>query len=340
MKALWLFILSLCVAFAQADEYLTSPPPELPVEVRAGFYLLNFTAVNEKDETFLADVYLSFRWHDPRLANVYSQYRVFLDDAAKDKLTTIWDPHIEFINAYEQFFNSRTLIIHPNGEVEYYISVTSHFFSRLDFKRFPFDRQTLTIRIESFTWNQNTVKFIPDSNLDLMYNENNVNLLEERIISVKERVETVIAGPVLDWFDKTHDFSSYAVDIVVERRPSYFLSQVFIPLLLVMGMSCTVFFGFKEPFLDKIMINMTAFLVILASKFTINLNLPEIGYLTIIDKSFLAAYICIGLTIVVDALQQVWMEKHQRRARLLNGYARWSIFLLFLIILFIVFLTS
>ena len=101
-----------------------------------------------------------------------------------------------------------------------------------------------------------------------------------------------------------------------------------------------VFFGFKEPFLDKIMINLTAFLVILASKFTVNLNLPEIGYLTMIDKTFLAAYICIGLTVIVDVLQKAWSVSHKTWAKHINNYARWSIFFLFIIALLLIYFLS
>jgi hypothetical protein len=42
-------------------------PPTKPMVVDTGFYLLNLISLNERDETFLADVYFVFTWNDPRL---------------------------------------------------------------------------------------------------------------------------------------------------------------------------------------------------------------------------------------------------------------------------------
>ncbi len=41
------------------------PPSALPVEVATGFFLANLSGAAERSETFEADLYLTFRWHDP-----------------------------------------------------------------------------------------------------------------------------------------------------------------------------------------------------------------------------------------------------------------------------------
>lgn len=340
MKWILFFCLLLTQISIQAERNLTSPPPQLPVSVKTGFYLLNFTSLNEKDETFLADVYFSFRWNDPRLQFTSTEPEVYQEGSVKDKLKTIWRPQIEFINAYQPIYNNRTLFIYPNGDVEYHISITAYFYTPLNFKRFPFDQQKLTIRLDSFSWNKEILVFVPSTEKEFMLNKKSINSLEEHVLDVQEKEESIISGPITGQASKNNEFSSYVVTITIERKASFFLYQVYIPILLVIGMSCMVFFGHHEPFLDKIMINLTAFLVLLASKFTINLNLPEIGYLTIIDKSFLAAYICIGCTVIVDGLQQVWKVSHKKRTRLINTYARWSIYILFVLSLIIIYFSS
>lgn len=335
------WILLACLLFVKVfgDTSLTSPPPNLPVEVKVGFYLLNFTSVNEKDETFLADAYFSFHWHDPRLASK-TAFAIYHEEAAREKLTTIWRPHIEFINGYEPIYNNRTLIIHGDGNVEYHISITAYYYSRLNFTRFPFDTQVLQIQLDSFTWNRNILVFVPSSDPTLMYDIDNVNALEEQVLGVVEREKKIITGPVIERLDPIREFSCYEVDIIVKRQSGFFLYQIFIPLFLVTAMSCTVFFGLKEPFLDKVMVNLTSFLIIIAIKFALNLNLPEIGYLTMVDKSFLAAYFCIGLSIGVDALQQVWKDKHMPWAKKINHHARWGIFLLFVLLIILIYFLS
>jgi len=324
---------------AYGEESLTHPPAHLPVRVKTGFYLLNFTSINEKDQTFLADVYFSFRWNDSRLSFQGEKPHIFLDDAAKDKLNTIWKPQIEFINAIHPLYKNRVLFIHPNGDIEYLISITSNFYTGLNFKRFPFDSQVLTIRIDSFAWNNSIVVFEPATLEGHMFNRDNLKSFEEHIIDIQETEKSLRSGPVVEYFAKNDLYSTYIVNITVQRKSGYFLFQVFIPLFLVMGMSCLVFFGDSHAFLDKVMINLTAFLVLLATKFTINLNLPEIDDLTMIDKSFLTAYICIGLTVAVNTLETILGTKHKLIEKI-NNYARWAIFLLFISTIIIIYLLS
>jgi hypothetical protein len=76
-----LAVLLALAALAAADEP-SLPPGERPVPVHAGFFLVNLSAVSERNETFEADLYLTFRWHDPRLAFAGTEPRRFLEDAA------------------------------------------------------------------------------------------------------------------------------------------------------------------------------------------------------------------------------------------------------------------
>lgn len=336
----WILLVSLFFANIFGEELLTPPPVKLPVEIYTGFFLLQLTDINEKNETFLADAYFSFEWNDPRLVHQDTIPKVFQDSGARDKLMTIWNPQIEFTNAYEPKINHYTLLIYSNGDVELHMAVTSHFFSALNFENFPFDRQDLRIHVDSFSWNKNIVAFVPYTDPVHFYNPDTVHLSDQRLIGISEKEETVIAGPILRHFETSHEFSNYSVSIIVERDSSYFLYQVFIPLLLIVGMSFSVFFGLECPYLDKVMINMSAFLVLIAVKFTINLNLPEIGYMTIIDKSFLVAYLCIAATIVVDALENVWIKRHKRRVKILNRYARAVIFVIFVTSILMIYLLN
>ena len=74
------------------------PPSKLPVEVTTGFFLANLSGAAERSETFEADLYLTFRWQDPRLAFAGTEPKRFLEDSAIAQLQTMWWPQLEFIN--------------------------------------------------------------------------------------------------------------------------------------------------------------------------------------------------------------------------------------------------
>ena len=163
--AVLLFCITVLLWFARLGTAAETslPPGKPPVEVAAGFFLANLSAAAERSETFEADLYLSFRWHDPRLAFSGTESKRFLEDAATEQLKEMWWPQLEFINTGEPEVANRTLELSPDGAVQYKLSVTATFRSDLDLRRFPFDRETLEVRIQSFIWNQDQMVFVPDS---------------------------------------------------------------------------------------------------------------------------------------------------------------------------------
>jgi hypothetical protein len=98
---------------AAADETWL-PPGKTPVEVAAGFFLANLSGAAEHSETFEADLYLSFRWNDPRLAFDGTEPKRFLEDAAVEQLKEMWWPQIEFINTGAPDVANRALDISPD----------------------------------------------------------------------------------------------------------------------------------------------------------------------------------------------------------------------------------
>jgi hypothetical protein len=114
--ALLLFCLAaLSGPVARGQEETWLPPGKQPIEVAAGFYLANLSGAAELSETFEADLYLSFCWHDLRLAFAGTEPKRFLEDAAIEQLKTTWWPELEFINTGEPEVPNRALDISPEA---------------------------------------------------------------------------------------------------------------------------------------------------------------------------------------------------------------------------------
>jgi hypothetical protein len=329
MRLFWIVLFSLLASLANTEErVLQFPPPNLPVLVKTSFYLVNLISVDEKNETFFADVYFTFRWIDPRLSFSGDKPQIFLEESALEKLTQIWWPQIEFLSAGLPTWNNRSLFIFPDGSVEYFIGLSANFRSRFDFTDFPFDKQVLKIEIDSFLWNKNILLFVSDNKVKFHRLEEGYHK-EETILDIRDAVGET-PGLVLESFGNNENYSLYTVSIFIKRRVGFFLYQVFVPLILIFGIASAVLFGFKDSFLDRIQISLTAFLVFVAAKFAINQDLPQIGYMTIIDKAFVVAYVCIALTVVVSIIQRIYVSRYEERVKKLDKYARWIIPLLFI----------
>lgn len=316
------------------EKQLTSPPEEIPVKVDVGFYLLNFFDINDKNETFKADIYFIFKWIDKRLSYNTENISTYIDAAAEDKLKEIWWPHIEFINSGDRRINNQLLRIFPSGEVEYYIGMTGSFYTPLTFEGFPFDVQTLKITLDSFLWNEKILNFEPlknqtffGSNLKKVHND-------LAIIGISDSIEVTQGLNMRHFSSESSDYSTYMVSIDIKRRYPFFIYEVFIPLFLVFGILCSIFFTPRDNPVGRIGVCLTCFFILIAIKFTVTQNLPQIDYLTIVDKSFLASYISIGLFILLSLIIARLQVDKPKLAEKMDKHCAWLMPILFTLIIF------
>jgi hypothetical protein len=300
---------------ARAQEETWLPPGKQPIEVAAGFYLANLSSAAERSETFEADLYLSFRWHDPRLAFAGTEPKRFLEDAAVEQLKTMGWPELEFINTGEPEVANRALDISPDGAVSYKLSVTATFRSDLDLRRFPFDHETLQVRIQSFVWNRDQMVFVADPG---RVGFNPRNTIEELAVT---RVSTEIRQRELAGWAPAESYSEFVALIEVQRRAAFYMWTVFTPVMLIFLISCTAFIVPIENFNDRIGISLTALLACIAMQFTVSFNLPQISYLTVLDWMFVVTYFCIALGVLISTVQATLLAGRPERSMQLNRIA-------------------
>ena len=336
------FILFFAALHVHGQEaYLATPPKERPVRVECGIFLVDLVAILDKEESFVADIYFSCGWDDPRLsyaAKTEEDIKVFLGDSAQDELKKIWWPQIEFFNAGPVDHTEQALFIYPSGRVEYHQGLTGSFRTHLDLTRFPFDIQRLEIMVDSFLWNKDLVELVPGEQTSPYTNVGSHIHNDEKIIDMQVKTG-VIKGLRLKKFGNSDEYSTYVATFLVERKPGFFVYQLFVPLFLIMGISCTVFFAYKSDFMQTIGISLASFLVFLAAKFTLNQDLPRVGYMTVIDQAFLVAYLTIGVSVIVCTLREVYGSRGKEWANRLSFHASWAVPLAFIIAIVWIFMT-
>lgn len=325
MRTLLLVALLLVVAVPARGDDASLPPGERPFPIHAGIFLLNLSQVDERSETFDADLYLRFRWSDPRLAFAGLEPRRYFEDAALTRLGEIWWPELEFVNTAEPGITNRSLEIAPDGAVELQLGMSSTFRADLDLRRFPFDRQTLTVQIQSFFWNADQMVFVPDTTRTGFKPG---STFEGLLVS---RVDAVVGSfPLADW---DRDFSELVARIEVERQSSFYVWTVFAPVTLIFLISCAVFRVPVENFHDRLGTSLTALLACVATQFAISFNLPRISYLTVIDRVFVLTYACIAAGVLVSTLQSALLRRDPARAARVDRWAGLGLPALFLTLL-------
>ncbi len=286
-----IFLLFATTALAQ----MSLPQEGLPVEVEAKFYLLSLSSLNEKAETFDADLYLQFSWKDQRLAHSEPEGVSFAEEGASEKLKEIWWPQIEFVNTSHPEITNTSLTIHPDGRAVLDYAVSATFRSNLNLKRFPFDEQTLDVRVQSFLYEaQNVVFKAPPGEAGFQASGHYEGF---KISGVDAKVVLQEAN---GWIK---DFSEYRAEIHLRRDSAFYIWTVFGPVVLIFMICCTIYLMASEELADRVGICLTTLLACIATQFTLSFTLPQISYITIVDRLFMVTYAFTALNVCIAALE-------------------------------------
>ena len=227
-----------------------------------------------------------------------------------------WDINLTIANSIGAIEVTRRLIeVFPDGRIR----VSGYFNSRVaalfDLRRFPFDDQNFEIRIESFTYNSETV--------ELVTNEGRVSYApglyvpEWRITGIDTRVENT-----LNVRDRV-PFSRAVIGLHVSREWGFYVYKLWIPLFLIVALSWSVFWMQGESLANRIRMAATAFLTVVAYQFAIAGSLPKVAYLTIMDRLMIASFVLIALT-ALESMVVVKLERaHPEHVARLDRMSRW-----------------
>ena len=307
MMRRFLFAVLALLAATSASAQVYAPPQSGVTTVTVDFFLLNLDSVSEKDETFDADLYLEYEWDDPRLAHNGGEEQLFADAAVDERLKTMWWPQIEYVNTSEPTITNQSLEIFPSGHVKHTVGLTTTFRANLDLRRFPFDRQRLDVRIQSFLYDADRVRLIPSASQPSWEHDSTYEELRVTGVTAESRI-VQLSG-------RTERFAEFQASIVVVRNWAFYLWTVFGPVVLIFLIACAVFLVPLEAFADRVSICLTALLACIATHFAISFNLPHVGYLTVIDRLFVLTYGFVALLVMASAAELLLRENAIVRRR-------------------------
>jgi neurotransmitter-gated ion-channel len=303
------------------DAILLAPPDHSqPLNIAIGLHIVNIASIDEVTEQFEMDAYLFARWIDPRLAFTPSGP----GDRERDfSVGQIWIPQLEMINAASPRTRGDTSIrVAPDGTVNYAERSKVALSSRFALRRFPFDRQALLIIIHPFLADGPRIRFslIDYATWTASEFESYSSLAQWKVQAVEPKVGTAPTYGGLRVPEARFEIS-------VKRRSSFYLWKVFLPLLLMVFLSWSVFWIEANDLSNQIQVAVTTILTVIAFAFAISATMPRLPYLTYIDAFFLECYIYVFLA-VVELMTVHVTHRIERRRDLgvrIRSYSKWLI---------------
>ncbi|MEQ1892164.1 MAG: hypothetical protein ABL998_06450 [Planctomycetota bacterium] len=278
-------------------------PPDVPGPTSVDFavYLHDLTQVDSTRQVFTADIMVSLRWHDPRLADPSAAGLRSLE--GKD----VWHPKVVALNQLSVSSGWPELLeVTPAGQVSQRMRLIGEFSSPLDFTDFPFDRQRLRLRFCSGTYDEHQVRFDGAALADRTGLSRTLALPDWQVgaWSVEVGSPRELPGEV--------NRAGFELALELERGIGYYLTKVILPLALIVFMSWIVFWIDPREIGSQIGVATTSMLTLIAYRFSLDQLVPPVSYLTRLDVFVLGSTVLVFLSLIEVTLT----SRHAMHGRL------------------------
>jgi len=287
-------------------------------DVEVKVYLFDIDGIDSVSQSFVANLALVLRWHDPSLAHEG------LDSISKD-LNEIWHPRVQILNQ-QRLVNTfpQSVEIHPDGEVIYRQRVWGSFSQPLELSEFPFDTQRLEITLANLSFGSQKIRLKPSPDS---------GIAENLSIPDWEIMQWDFAAEDLELDNESSLIPGMVFSLEAKRYTNYFRFKVILPLILIVMMSWLVFWIDPSLISSQISVAVTAMLTMIAYRFALAGMLPRLPFLTTLDFFVMASTIMVFLS-MVEVVYTAYLSTDNRleKARMIDRKARWIAPLIYMVL--------
>jgi hypothetical protein len=280
MRRMLLF-LSLCLLAVMAGAAPTPSRAE-PIPVTVGTYINQISELNLRENAVTADFYIWFRWKGEGI-NPIETFEV-VNGRIEDR----------------QIVDRRTI-----GDMEYaQARVLASLNNHWDVRRFPLDRQNITLAIEDAQADTRHIVYVPDVE-NSAYNPNitipGYHLGASSAAATINTYETNYGDPTLPTGNPS-EYARYLYSMEIER-PDWSYALKLFSTIFISAMVAFLAFLVKPTDLDpRFGLGVGALFAVVASTFVITSQLPDSDQLTLSDKINIAAMGMIFFSIIQSAV--------------------------------------
>uniref|UniRef100_A0A8C3Y6H2 Gamma-aminobutyric acid receptor subunit pi n=1 Tax=Catharus ustulatus TaxID=91951 RepID=A0A8C3Y6H2_CATUS len=217
---------------------------------------------------YTATIFLRQRWTDERLC-FDGNKSLSLDGRLVEML---WVPDTFIVDSKKSFLHdvtveNRLIRIYPNGTVLYAIRVTTTVACSMDLTKYPMDKQTCTLQLESWGYNINDVTFYWTRGNDSVRGLDTLQLaqytVEDHFTSVTEAVY------------ETGRYPKLVFHFELKRNILYFILETYVPSILLVVLSWVSFWISQSSVPARICIGVTTVLTMTTLMMGARTSLPN-----------------------------------------------------------------
>ena len=284
--------------------------------VNVGVKLFRIIGIDTNQQSIDADIQVESWWKIPNKERMEGRILNKINDKNYKKLDKnvlshqVWNPKIRLTNLIKKIdeeLHYKVVCI----DTEYYIKETRHIIGKFEqdflLHSFPFDYQNLTFHIESKR---------DDKKVSLMVAEHNISNFNKN-----SRVEEwYVPKRLTNKVDYLGTFPSVEISMKIYRSSRYFMINIIaINFLIHLVTLSNVTIDHNQPE-DRLNISVMLLLIGVAFKMNNNDSLPNISYLTHMDKYHIASLVYHSLSVLQNVVSSLTSNS--------GNFDQWSIIFL------------
>ena len=248
---------------------------DTPRQVTIGMYINDIQAIDLASHSYAVDFYLWFRWSDPDW-----------DATASFELMNTFDPE-----ASVQTVLYDAPVPQPDGSFYQLVRHQGLFSVKFPLSKYPFDSQRILIAVEDAEEGAGDLQWVADE--DGLTLNPEISLPGYRMgapqLVIRDKPYPTAFGDLAE-----PDVTAYAraeFIVPISRPVISGTLKAFVPVFLIVLSAAFALLLDPAHVEARIGLAITALLTLVAMQFTMQSGLPEVAYLTLLDKIYLLSYL-------------------------------------------------
>jgi len=301
--------------------------PTTPLEIEATVIWKSVFSVSETDQTVGIQIMLKQQWTDPRVDGPPGGRAV--------DPKTIFNPDVQFLNSVKTEIRKEKVMIYPGNQVikvkRCYLTLKQD----MNYAWFPFDDHVWKIVFNSFTYNNNKLRYSSlKTEVDPKFS-NGIFNFPNRTSAISE---SKYAPPIFNG----QEFSTVEVLLPAHRNPGFFTSATIVPAVCLVLLSMLSFWIDGKVAPARVTLGTITVVGSLVLHSKVEAMLPKIAYATWLDAVIQGTFgfICSSLFLYVLVHNRINTGKSKDSA---NDTVDWwarrlfpGTFVLFIALMFLV----
>ncbi|VFV41230.1 gamma-aminobutyric acid receptor [Lynx pardinus] len=263
-----------------------------PVPVGVSIYVSSIEQISEMTMDYTITMFFHQTWKDPRLAYYETNLNLTLDYRMLEKL---WVPDCYFLNSKDAFVHdvtveNRVFQLHPDGTVRYGIRLTTTAACSLNLQKFPLDKQTCKLEVESYGYTVEDIVLYWEGNGNAIQGTEKLHIPQFSFLG-----KTMASKEV---FFYTGSYVRLILRFLVQREVTSYLVQIYWPTVLTTVVSWISFWMNYESSAARVTVGLTSMLILNAINSHLRDKLPQISCIKAIDIYMVVCFFFVFLSLL------------------------------------------